>query len=121
MTEEHKFQLGVGGTVVEGTMQAQDVLPAIMDVLVEHHPEAHQEIVGIVYGEFNTTYTELRGQPRHPAWETEFMGWLLNEVAWEAMNDIAPKGYYFGAHPGDGADHGFWQLTKEVKSENHGD
>jgi hypothetical protein len=30
----------------------------------------------------------------------------------DALNDLAPAGYYFGAHEGDGSDFGFWPLSE---------
>jgi hypothetical protein len=38
----------------------------------------------------------------------ELISIVLNDEIWDAMNEIAPDGYYFGAHEGDGADYGFW-------------
>ena len=104
------------GTVSEGTMRPQDVLPAMMDVLKQYHPKEYQEVVGTISDEFGLTYTELCGHENHPAWQDETMAWILYEVAWDAMNDIAPDGYYFGANPGDGADYGYW-LDDDWKEE----
>ena len=39
--------------------------------------------------------------------------WILNETIWDAMNEIAPEGCYFGPHPGDGCDFGFWQSEED--------
>lgn len=107
------------GTMSEGTMRPQDILPAVMDVLKEYHPEAYQLVTSTISGEFDATYTELCGDKDHPAWRSEEMGWILGEVAWDAMNEIAPDGYYFGAHPGDGADYGFWLVNDWEDEEDH--
>ena len=40
------------------------------------------------------------------ALNTEF----LNDDLWIFMNGIAPEGYYFGSHPGDGSSYGFWEI-----------
>lgn len=45
--------------------------------------------------------------------DSEDRAFLLNETIWDEMNDIAPEGTYFGAHPGDGSDYGFWSAEDE--------
>lgn len=37
----------------------------------------------------------------------EYVDYLISE-----LNAIAPDGYYFGAHPDDGADFGFWPISE---------
>lgn len=39
---------------------------------------------------------------------------ILNDDVFEHLNEIAPDGYYFGAHPGDGSDFGFWEYKDIV-------
>jgi len=96
------------GTIIEGTMRPQDMLPAMMDVLLQYHPEAYQLVTSTISSEFDLTYMELCSHESHPAWQDEELSWILYELAWDAMNEIAPEGYYFGSHPGDGSDYGFW-------------
>ena len=36
---------------------------------------------------------------------------------YEALNDVCPPFVYFGAHPGDGADFGFWPDMEPLEDE----
>ncbi len=50
----------------------------------------------------------------------EDLDYLCWELLFDHLNNLAPEGYYFGAHPGDGADFGFWSLgesEEEMKKE----
>lgn len=41
-------------------------------------------------------------------WNSEDATILLDSL-FDTLDLYAPDGYYFGAHPGDGSDYGFWK------------
>jgi len=43
-------------------------------------------------------------------WDSEDAHWYL-EGLFDALNDLAPEGYYFGSHEGNGSDYGFWPIS----------
>lgn len=47
-------------------------------------------------------------------WHSEDAIALLESLT-DALDSYAPEGYYFGAHPGDGSDYGFWQIACDNK------
>ena len=104
------------GTVSEATMRELDLVPAFMDVLSEYYPKAHQRVLTDIFEVFSITYTDLCGMPLHPAWQSSEISYLLHETLWDAMDEIAPAGYYFGAHPGDGSDYGYWKVLDDEET-----
>ena len=94
------------GTIISGTHRPIDLIPAFIDALTERdearadallaaHPEVDD---ALMRGLLSTRQHELR----------EDMDWMLEDL-YVALDDVAPMGYHFGAHEGDGADFGFWE------------
>jgi hypothetical protein len=47
------------------------------------------------------------------SWASEQLFYLYNEDIDNLMQEIAPPGCYFGSHPGDGSDIGFWRVEED--------
>ena len=88
------------GTVSEGTIREQDLIPKFLAVLDEHAPEKAEELRGL----YPNTIEHLDDDSDSDA---TARGMLLSDL-FEELNVIAPEDHYFGSHQGDGADYGFW-------------
>jgi hypothetical protein len=92
-------------SISHGTMRPQDVLPALLDTLAEHDKDAYTQYLHII--------------PAHAS-EDDGAAWWIEEAPdhvealFDALNDCAPEGLYFGAHPGDGSDYGFWLSEEDM-------
>lgn len=103
-----------GASVSRGTLVIEDVYSSVEDI-IDHKLvrefrdtwaaamrdawECHQvhpkDLSSINYDDFSTEYKEKLSD-------------ILNSNIWEYLNQVAPDGCYFGAHPGDGSNFGFW-------------
>ena len=93
----------VVGTVIQGTLQPEDLLQAFTDKLAVLDPEQAREI--------RRQHTDILEASRE-GWsegEYEAAGTLLH-VLMDALTENAPEGFFFGSHPGDGSDFGFWPV-----------
>jgi len=88
------------GSISSGTMLPEDLIPCFSSelaaILREQGAEANREHVKLV-----------READALEDYEGEEADGILEEL-FDALNEYAPAYGYFGAHPGDGADYGFW-------------
>lgn len=100
-----KTKLAAPGSVSSGTMRPEDLVNRFLNVLAQHGN-------AFVGGRRHTHSDAIQGLRKHRAVDDEAVAELLEDL-FDAMNEIAPAGHYFGAHPGDGADFGFWPEEQE--------
>ena len=82
------------GSVSSGTMCPDDLIPAFVSELE--------------YLADDGAYAELiREANALEDYESDDADYILEEL-FDALESYAPSYAYFGAHPGDGADYGFW-------------
>lgn len=82
------------GTISHGTLRTQDLLEAFAAELRRLNPKGDLAYI-----------TDRFNEPGY--FESEDAQWDLETLS-DTLNAMAPEGCYFGAHPGDGADFGFW-------------
>jgi hypothetical protein len=92
------------GAISEGTMRPQDLIPAFLTELELLNPVAAQKIKD------NNSGYKTGGDAW---WETENPNWMLDEL-FDALDECAPEGMYFGALECDGACYGFWHVREET-------
>ena len=85
------------GTVIHGTLRAEDLIPAFADELKFLDEK----------GYFASLVKEAN---KFKDWEDcEECEWLLERLE-DALNEFAPEDCYFGSNDGDGTDFGFWKV-----------
>ena len=97
------------GTISAGTMRPQDLIPSFLETL--------DSLGGTIPGDLECgTHIEYTNWPStdlttidddDPFWDSEEASWDLDAL-FDALGELAPAYVYFGAHPGDGSDYGFW-------------
>lgn len=88
------------GTIIEGTTLLSLITPRMLSVVEEHDPKLAAEV--------RRKHRPLTGVVQE-AWYFTDEGQAMYEELHGILNDLAaPYGLYFGGHPCDPADVGFW-------------
>jgi hypothetical protein len=95
------------GCLSSDTMRPGDLLLTFMAFLKTHDFETWETISEVLNAEYEEHYKDCNIDNFY---DSEFVSMVLNENVFDALNNIAPDGCYFGSHIGDGADYGFWEV-----------
>jgi len=87
------------GSVSSGTMRPEDLIPSFIWQL-QHQEPCHRE-----RSKLCTAISKRMDEDNYFA--SEDADYDLDSL-FDALNEYAPAYLYFGAHPGDGSDYGFW-------------
>jgi hypothetical protein len=100
----NKRNRAIIGGISRGTMRPQDLIPRFCDQLrwlgmrnkaLSAIESRYNRAINGKYGENDKYFTD------------EVSAFDLDEL-FDLLNEFAPPYCYFGAHPGDGSDYGFW-------------
>lgn len=91
------------GSISSGTMRNEDLIPDFAWHLAQYAKAAAPHL-----GAINPDHIALCDEADAiEDFDSDDACELVNELS-DALNEYAPAYGYFGAHPGDGADYGFW-------------
>jgi hypothetical protein len=104
------------GSVIHATLRPEDLLGAFLFALEDAgSSKASRFNAELIELGFGHSMCGVCGMGNREEWPEGFDDDTAQEIIadmMDALNDIAPDGYYFGAHPGDGSDFGFWECEE---------
>lgn len=89
------------GTVSHGTMRNEDLIPEFVYILKQFSKGKNK----VQYKECKEIEKRMKSENY---FQSEGSDFDLNEFLFDALQDYALPYFYFGSHPGDGSDYGFW-------------
>ena len=96
------------GSISHGTMRPEDLIPCFLETLQElDKDKQHTELIAQVETNILTWGVSVRKSNDNGYWGSDNARWDTTEL-FDALDEFAPPYHYFGAHPGDGSDYGFW-------------
>ena len=101
------------GSISSGTMREEDLIPdfvwELRHLAKAHNRKDHLALCEEIQRNIDAHLDWEDGlDTGHEYFNTDESGYDLNESLFDALNEYAAPYFYFGSHPGDGADYGYW-------------
>lgn len=109
------------GSVSHATMRAEDLIPCFVSELESQRPlqRQHRKLVREIKRRMAQDYIANNESDYDGAcgdgWSSDDAQYDL-EALFDALNEYCLPYFYFGAHPGDGSDYGYW-LSEDFAEE----
>lgn len=94
------------GTVIQATHRSEDLIPAFYAELRRRDYIRLRQLIRDHSDTFDAILESRINYQGDDAIE-------LVDALEDELSEVAPEGMYFGAHPGDGSDFGFWRNEEE--------
>jgi hypothetical protein len=99
------------GSVSCATMRAEDLIPCFVSELESQHPlhRAHRKLVRDIKRRMDADdVAESCASADHESYYQSDESSYDLESLFDALGEYCLPYFYFGAHPGDGSDYGYW-------------
>jgi hypothetical protein len=115
------------GTISAGTLRDEDLIPVFMDEAetvkeaismgnwpgYERRKRGWERLATQTVYVMDESLADIKRAYKNLEIDPEISSSDIVDELMDMLNDVAPKGYYFGSHPGDGADFGWWANDEE--------
>jgi hypothetical protein len=88
----------------EATMRPEDLIPCFIYAIRQIDPD-NKPLMDSMHELEVVIQDELYFESEDCQYDLDYL--------FDTLNELAPEGYYFGSHPGDGSDYGFWECEEE--------
>jgi hypothetical protein len=118
------------GSISHGTMREEDLIPRFIEAAEQVITECTREIRRLQWIDpapsfvvaANTEFAkrfqsmtskleDIKRRMKRPSYydrDNEGAAYDLNETLVDLLDELSPEGHYFGSHPGNNSDYGWW-------------
>ena len=103
------------GSISSGTLRNKDLIPRFIEVLdsLKEEESLSKWPNATRYADIDDALSDIEEEKQlmgeEDFYNNEASDYILNEILPNLLEEYAPPGHYFGSHPGDGANFGFWE------------
>ena len=95
----------INESLIHGTFRPQDLIPAFLDAVRDYCSAEYEQLM---VNPFPPIPAYVMDEGDESEWWISDSANDLLVVLYQLLEDVAPEGCYFGSHPGNDSDFGFW-------------